>query len=353
MAGNLAVIEHSNKNSARLREQWEICFARFIPYPTLPPSSDLLPLPPRLRNLSPRGNWISSSSVAFLRLSLSHLLLTVSLNAALLEEHYVTKLHFTWPQVSCVSGYPARGIRTVIVSYRDSLGEARFLFFNHGLDIQMLILAFLIVKSCGGGGGGSGWVGRIQKFAMRFPTIYEAESFINVLKEILKGDKDPEPLNTDFGSEISSQSEFMSTNKLSHSRACEDLSFMTPVDNYIPQLPLYANNEVGRPLGSQEKGTTSGHNFEGMLPALPPSFSTLLMDCSQNNHAQSIVSEEIELKSQIVRYMEDSSFQDMLVKVEKVISELGVNCYVRRKAMYGDLCLASENISSGFCSKKS
>lgn len=84
MAGNLAVIEHSNKNSARLREQWEICFARFIPYPTLPPSSDLLPLPPRLRNLSPRGNWISSSSVAFLRLSLSHLLLTVSLNAALL-----------------------------------------------------------------------------------------------------------------------------------------------------------------------------------------------------------------------------------------------------------------------------
>ncbi|KAL2957197.1 hypothetical protein AAZX31_18G131600 [Glycine max] len=286
MAGNLAVIEHSNKNSARLREQWEICFARFIPYPTLPPSSDLLPLPPRLRNLSPRGNWISSSSVAFLRLSLSHLLLTVSLNAALLEEHYVTKLHFTWPQVSCVSGYPARGIRTVIVSYRDSLGE-------------------------------------IQKFAMRFPTIYEAESFINVLKEILKGDKDPEPLNTDFGSEISSQSEFMSTNKLSHSRACEDLSFMTPVDNYIPQLPLYANNEVGRPLGSQEKGTTSGHNFEGMLPALPPSFSTLLMDCSQNNHAQSIVSEEIELKSQIVRYMEDSSFQDMLVKVEKVISELG------------------------------
>ncbi|KHN25985.1 hypothetical protein glysoja_043919 [Glycine soja] len=307
MAGNLAVIEHSNKNSARLREQWEICFARFIPYPTLPPSSDLLPLPPRLRNLSPRGNWISSSSVAFLRLSLSHLLLTVSFNAALLEEHYVTKLHFTWPQVSCVSGYPARGIRTVIVSYRDSLGEARFLFFNHGLDIQTNFL----------------W--QIQKFAMRFPTIYEAESFINVLKEILKGDKDPEPLNTDFGSEISSQSEFMSTNKLSHSRACEDLSFMTPVDNYIPQLPLYANNEVGRPLGSQEKGTTSGHNFEGMLPALPPSFSTLLMDCSQNNHAQptfsdkielksfvaaqSIVSEEIELKSQIVRYMEDSSFQ--------------------------------------------
>jgi hypothetical protein len=32
-------------------------------------------------------------------------------------------------------------------------------------------------------------------------------------QEILKDDKGPEPLNIDFGSEISSQSEFMSTNK--------------------------------------------------------------------------------------------------------------------------------------------
>ncbi|KAL9325343.1 hypothetical protein ACSQ67_005988 [Phaseolus vulgaris] len=164
----------------------------------------------------------------------------------------------------------------------------------------MLILDLLIVTSRGG------W---IQKFAMRFPSIYEAESFIDVLKEILKGDKNPEPLNTDFGSEISSQSEFMSTNEHSYSRACEELSFMTPVDNYIPQLPLFVNNEVGQPSESEAKGTTPSHNFEGMLPALPPSFSSLLMDCSQNKHEQPTVSEEIELKSQIVRYMEDSSFQ--------------------------------------------
>ncbi|KAG5001658.1 hypothetical protein JHK85_023318 [Glycine max] len=101
MAGNMAVIEHSNnKNPARLhREQWEICFGSLHP-------------------------------------------LFFILNARL------TQLIFLW---------------------------------------------------------------QIQKFAMRFPSIYEAESFINALKEILKGDKDPEPLNTDFGSEILSQSEFMST----------------------------------------------------------------------------------------------------------------------------------------------
>lgn len=92
---------------------------------------------------------------------------------------------------------------------------------------------------------------------MRFPSVYEAQSFINTLKvtvayhnhhthniinhhkntfhsktivfprlfwmivfhsyqEILKEDNSPEPLNTEFGSEISSQSEFMSTNKNPH-----------------------------------------------------------------------------------------------------------------------------------------
>ncbi|KAJ1422826.1 hypothetical protein SESBI_12767 [Sesbania bispinosa] len=143
---------------------------------------------------------------------------------------------------------------------------------------------------------------------MRFPSIYETQSFINALKEILKDEKDPEPLNTDFGSEMSSHSEFISSNKHSH-RACEEPSFMTPVDTYIPQMPLYTKNEGEQPSGTQEKETTPVHTFEGILPALPPSFATLLMDCSGINHAQPTVSEETDLKSQIVRYMEDSSFQ--------------------------------------------
>ncbi|XP_057417792.1 protein POOR HOMOLOGOUS SYNAPSIS 1 isoform X2 [Lotus japonicus] len=274
MAGTLALVS--------MRDQWEISFARFIPYSSLPITSSsssaaagLLPLPPRLRNRTPRGNWISSSSssAAFLRLSpdlsASDTILTVSFNSKHLEEHYVSKLLFSWPQVSCVPELPARGIRTVLVSYRDSAGE-------------------------------------IQKFALRFPSIYETQSFINALKEILKDEKDPEPLNTDFGSEISSQSEFMSSNKRAH-RSCEELSFMTPLDNYVPQMPLRINNGE-QPSGTQEKETTPAQKFDGTLPALPPSFATLLMDCSEVKHAQPTVSEEIDLKSQIVRYMEDSSF---------------------------------------------
>ena len=96
---------------------------------------------------------------------------------------------------------------------------------------------------------------QIQKFALRFSTIYEADRFINALKvkpmglynidnhhnflkpmatlglqffssfsctdgvmlfflfqEILKDMRDIPPLNSDYGSEIVSQSEFMSSN---------------------------------------------------------------------------------------------------------------------------------------------
>lgn len=46
------------------------------------------------------------------------------------EEHHVSKLHFSWPQVSCVSGFPIRGIRSVFVRYRDHAGEASSLVFT-------------------------------------------------------------------------------------------------------------------------------------------------------------------------------------------------------------------------------
>ncbi|XP_028769386.1 protein POOR HOMOLOGOUS SYNAPSIS 1-like [Neltuma alba] len=292
MAGSLAMIPSNVSENPlnTVRDEWQINFARFFAYPLAATTcSDLLPLPPSRRNRSPRGNWIASPSIAFLRLvndySNSDVIICICFNGEVLEEHYVSKLHFSWPQVSCASGFPARGIKTVLVSYRDSVGE-------------------------------------IQKFGMRFPSFYEAQAFINTLKGILKDKKGPETPNTDFGSEISSQSEFMSSNKHSH-RAGEELSTITPFDTYIPTMPPSFNDEEKRYSGTQEKETTAGNSFEGIYPAFPPSFTSLLMDCSQINTAQQTVSKEIDLKSQIVKYMEDSSFQDILSKVEKVISEIG------------------------------
>ncbi|XVF02472.1 hypothetical protein REPUB_Repub04eG0178300 [Reevesia pubescens] len=48
---------------------------------------------------------------------------------------------------------------------------------------------------------------QIQKFALRFSKLHEAESFMNALKENLKGEVEIEHLNIDFGSEFSTQSE--------------------------------------------------------------------------------------------------------------------------------------------------
>ncbi|KAG6654984.1 hypothetical protein I3843_05G164400 [Carya illinoinensis] len=163
----------------------------------------------------------------------------------------------------------------------------------------------------------------IQKFALRFSTTYETEIFINSLKEILNDVSDIAPLNNDLGSEILSQTELVSSNRHSN-RACEELSFMPPEQTYTPQMSPSLNNEMEQHSSNLEKDTAFRHDFEETVAALPPSFTSLLTNCcSEVNQAQSTVCKEADLKSQIVKYMEDSAFQDMLITVEKVISEMG------------------------------
>ncbi|KAJ9169492.1 hypothetical protein P3X46_017679 [Hevea brasiliensis] len=293
MAGSLALVasELSEKPVSTIKDQWQVSFSRFIIYPTVPSTCpSLVPRRNNRRYRSNRGTWISSHSPnASLQLlnyySSSDAILSVCFCDKMLEEHYVSKLHFTWPQVSCVSGYPPRGSRAVFVSYKDSVGE-------------------------------------IQKFALRFSVISEAERFINALKDILKEVSENELLNGDSPSEISSRSVFMSTNEPS-SRACEEeSSVMAPDQTYSPQLPSSLNYDVGQE--SQE--TQPSHKSEVTSCALPPSFASFLTNCCseiKKDASQHSSSEDIDLKSQIARYMEDSSFQEMLFKVEKVISEIG------------------------------
>ncbi|KAE8023511.1 hypothetical protein FH972_009198 [Carpinus fangiana] len=299
MAGTLAIVpsERVNEAAASIREQWEIQFARFFSYPTLSSTCpDLVPLPTYVRNRRRQGTWVSSSSSAVLQLaddlSSSEIILTVCFRGRNLEQHYVSKLHFSWPQVSCVSGYPARGIRAVFVSYKD----------------------------------------HIQKFALRFSTNYETEIFINALKDILKDARDFAPLNSNLGSEVLSQSEFMSSNGHPDRTCEEDLSFMDTVQAYTPQMSPSFNTEVEQHSSEQEKKTDQeketavSHECVEVVAALPPSFTSFLTNCYSEvtqGATKSSVCEEADLKSQIMRYMEDSSFQDMLMRVEKVISEIG------------------------------
>ncbi|XP_038703014.1 protein POOR HOMOLOGOUS SYNAPSIS 1-like isoform X2 [Tripterygium wilfordii] len=269
-----------------IRDQWLVAFSRFFTFPSLTSTSSYLLLPLPKTRCGRKGTWISTSSpTASLQLLNCHfksdVILTVSLQETVLEEHYVSKLHFSWPQITCVPGYPSRGSRAVFVSYKDSVGE-------------------------------------IQKFALRFSTIQEAESFMNCLRDV----QEIEPLSSDFRSVISSQSELVPSNK-TPSRACEEeLSVMNPLTAYSPQMEESLNLEVEQCSYKQE--TALNHNTAGTMSGLPPSFASFLTNCyPEINQAHPIVSEEVDLKSQIVKYMEDSSFQEMLTKVEKVISEMG------------------------------
>uniref|UniRef100_A0A6N2N3D1 MHD domain-containing protein n=2 Tax=Salix viminalis TaxID=40686 RepID=A0A6N2N3D1_SALVM len=293
---SLAIRGHEEEQkmpSAIPTDQWKVTFSRFVNYPSLPSTCpSLIPLPHNRHSRPPRGTWISSASAtASLQLlnyqsNSKDAILGLSLNDTILEEHYVWKLHFSWPQVSCVSGYPARGTRAVFVSFKDSLGE-------------------------------------IQKFGFRFSTISETEAFICALKVIWEDPIETKCLDSNFQSAISSQSVFMPPDGYKpRAWVEEESSTMNPVEDYSPQLQLSWNNEAEQTSFSTEK--SPNHNNEGISPAMPPSFTSLLRDCySEIKQGQPSSSHDTDLKSQIMKYMEDSSFHDMLSKVEKVIDELG------------------------------
>ncbi|XP_050373821.1 protein POOR HOMOLOGOUS SYNAPSIS 1 isoform X2 [Argentina anserina] len=321
MAGTLALLpsnpQVTSSSLCSVRERWEVDFSRFFGYPPLTSTCpDLVPLPMKVRNRRPGGTWISATSAAMLQLISDHassdVILTVCCSGKIQEEHYVSKLLFAWPQVACMSGFPARGSRSVLASYRDSLGQ-------------------------------------IQKFAFRFLSANEAEKFMKLMKEILKEGRDIQPLTTDYGSEISSHSEFMSSNRPLHGTS-KDLVVMTPghthspqispslmkahtpqtspslMNDYTPQLSPRWNTEAVQHRQTQQMSPIQ--NFQSNFAAFPPSFSSLVSNCQpvvEQAPVQSTASKKVDMKALIARCMEDTSFQDILNQVEIVMSEMGAD----------------------------
>ncbi|XP_060213991.1 protein POOR HOMOLOGOUS SYNAPSIS 1 [Lycium barbarum] len=268
------------------KEEWEVEYARFIHCPAFPPQYS------SLVSLRKGGKWISSSSLLSLKLRSTNtfggFILVLSLRHRILEEHYISRLMFSWPQVSCVSGFPARGSRAVLVSYRDSVGQ-------------------------------------IQKFVLRFLTIYEIENFMNVLKEKLDN-ASPQALRCDdFDSVLSSQPEFIPLDGASHwdnvGWGCVASGDSTP-----HHIPLTLAPEFSQDSHTEE--IKLSREAEDILSAFPPSFTSFLRNCCpevDQAAAQSSMTKEFDLKDQIAKYLEDSSFLDMLVKVDKIFRELGDN----------------------------
>ncbi|KAL6969421.1 hypothetical protein U1Q18_029133 [Sarracenia purpurea var. burkii] len=237
MAGPLVAVasELMKESVAATGYQWEVHYSRFFNYPSLTSTNpSLVPLDDARRNRS-KGTWISSSSTSTASINLaadrssdSKFIITVTFFGKIHEEHYISKLHFSWPHVSCVSGFPARGSRVVFVSYKDCLGQASY-------ELLLNILNILAYEITNGGNIGV--------------------SCDNLV------------------SEISSQSEFVPSDDTVY-RPKEDWNSM---DSSTHQMQSSLNYEVAQSSNSQD--TTLHRDIENIFTALPPSFASLVMGC--------------------------------------------------------------------------
>ncbi|KAI8021000.1 hypothetical protein LOK49_LG03G00254 [Camellia lanceoleosa] len=291
MAGSVVALasEHMEKSVTAIADQWEVEYSRFFNYPSLSSTfPTLIPLPDVRRDRF-RGTWISSSSTASLNITADHsnsdFILTVNFLGKIHEEHYISKLYFSWPHVSCVSGFPSRGSRVVFVSYRDSLGQ-------------------------------------IQKFALRFSTSCEIEAFMNALKEILEDVRDTGLPRSNFASEMSYQSDFVPSDE--PYRPKKDWSATATIDSCTHQMQSSSKYEGGQ--NSNCQNAVLNGDIESIFAAFPPGFTSLMMSCqpvAEQAIAQPTEPEDNDLRYQITRYLGDKSFQDILCKVEKVMNEIG------------------------------
>ncbi|KAJ1259336.1 hypothetical protein BS78_10G146200 [Paspalum vaginatum] len=313
----------------RQRQKWVVEYARYFGTPGRDPST---PPPSGLRHITRgahrhHGTWLPASSPAalcFSRPSLSSVVpvVSVSIGDVIFEEHFVSILNFSWPQVTCVTQCPIRGSRVVFMSFCDKSKQ-------------------------------------IQKFAVRFPQLCDVESFINCVKECSCETVDIIPSGRDYACEDSSASKYRRPNDAS--------SFEEQVsDHMIEGPPMSYHKEPYQPVLEHLSASKTNNSFSGF----PPCFSQMLTNCSTandqdteepcpaatTNHApQEVYAEDNshdvtvvvateqttadkgmvadegidttiltgDMMARIKTYMADDSFNDMLFKLEKVIDELG------------------------------
>nr|CAB3470505.1 unnamed protein product [Digitaria exilis] len=328
-------------------QKWEVEYARYFGTPRRDPSA---PPPAGLRHITRgihrhQGTWLPASSTAELCVSRSTLLtavpvLTVSIGDVVFvrtqtpppfipsffvlvsipfllnyfhmaqEEHFVSILNFSWPQVTCVTQCPIRGSRVVFMSFCDKTKQASRVL-NCGNHLS------------------------IQKFALRFPQLCDAESFINCVK-----------VSFDAGPDDASSFEEQAS------------------DHMIEAAPMSYHEEPDLPILEPLSASNTNNSYSGF----PPSFSQMLANCSteneqdteepypvgttnhasqevyalDNSHDVAVATEETtadkgmdagegidtsvltgDIMARIKTYMADDSFNDMLFKLEKVIDELG------------------------------
>ncbi|XP_073286761.1 protein POOR HOMOLOGOUS SYNAPSIS 1-like [Primulina huaijiensis] len=273
--------------------QWNIHYARFINYSSTLVNHthpSLTPISAAWKNRHQGGTWITTLSAASLKLvfkrtaeGLDDVVLVISLRSRVLEEHCISKVYFSWPQVSCVSGFPARGSRAVFVSYKDGIGQ-------------------------------------IQKFALHFFAVFETEKFMDVLKEIFANGS-PLLEYPGLNSEISSQAEVLPFDG-PRCRSDGDWQRATSAETSSPlMLPVLESSNVVQEQFAPE--TIELQEAAETIASFPPSFTQLLNNCNPAVDEAKPIRHEEDLKTQFMRYLEGNSLQEIIATVENVINQLG------------------------------
>ncbi|CAM0912150.1 unnamed protein product [Alopecurus aequalis] len=237
----------SRAGGKRRRQQWEVEFARYFATPRRSPSAP--PPPAGLRYISRgrnrlHGTWLPAASRAALCISrpsqsfAAHVL-TVSIGDVVYEEHYVSILNFSWPQVACVTECPVRGSRVVFVSFCDKSKQ-------------------------------------IQKFAVRFRQLSDAESFLNSVKELSSNTMDITPSGSDCVYEDSSSSEYISSSGLQY-RPDEVASFEEPTSDHRTAATSSGYHEE---LDQSVLRSPLGTNIDSSYSDFPHSYPELPTGCS-------------------------------------------------------------------------
>ncbi|KAL3636384.1 hypothetical protein CASFOL_020931 [Castilleja foliolosa] len=248
----MAGLENTAQNSqiSALIDQWQVQYSRFINYSSVTCTRTHPSLSPVATSGKSRCNWISTSAatlkLAYRRLptGLSDAVIVLSLRSHIIEEHFVSKMLFSWPQVSCLSGFPERRSRAVFVSYKDGVGQ-------------------------------------VQKFGLRFSSVNDSEIFMNLVKEIMKNESQHLLLSPVFNS-----------GGLTHR-------------NEVMMIPSAVVNEAAQ-----------------KTPGFPPSFTQLMKNCHPAVSEAKTTSSEDDLKTQLMRYLEGTSFRELLATVESVVNVL-------------------------------
>ncbi|KAI3454444.1 hypothetical protein Pfo_011107 [Paulownia fortunei] len=253
-----------------LRNHYEVEYARFFPYSSTPKSTaDHHRLLRRQKIRLGDGTWISSSSSTLQLFSWDtngsetpqKLVLVISTRRKILEEHYISKLHFSWPQMSCVSQSHMRGSRVVFASYRNSSGQ-------------------------------------VEKFALRFFNSSESQSFIDLLKESLKNVRTFGLACSNMLSEPQSMNEFINSDEGHH----RNIPVVHPIND-------------GTQHASSEQATLPD-DYGDLCSTLPPSFTTFLADSSSEAQEPPTVSNAEDFMSQMAKYMTAASFHGSISSID-------------------------------------